>query len=168
MSTDAGREIEERVLRQLRELDAWFEVIECDPELADTENFCKHYGVPLDRSANCIVVASRTEPREYCACLVLSTDRLDVNKTVRRLMGVRKASFAPAEETADLTGMLIGGVTPFALPTDLPLYIDRAVMEREWVVVGGGSRSQKLKVRPEVFDRLSNAKVVDGLAMTPT
>ncbi len=165
MSLDAARETEQRVLGQLDELNAWYEVIECDPALADTENFCKHYDVPLDRSANCIVVASRSEPKAYCACLVLSTDRLDVNRTVRRLMGVRKASFAPAEETAELTGMLIGGVTPFALPPDLPLYVDRSVTEREWVVVGGGSRSQKLKVRPDVFERLPNAKVIDGLAM---
>lgn len=165
MTEDPGAAIEQRVVEQLEALGASYELMDCDPALADTEAFCAHYGVPLDRSANCIVVASRTEPRRYCACLVLSSDRLDVNRTVRKLLGVRRASFAPPEETAELTGMLIGGVTPFGLPGDLPLYIDPAVLERDWVVVGGGSRSKKVKVEPEVFARLPHAEVIDGLSM---
>ncbi len=142
-----------------------FEVIECDPDLADTAVFCERYGIPLDRSANCIVIGSRTEPRQFCACLVLSSNRLDVNGTVRRLMGVRKVSFATAEDTAALTGMIIGGVTPFGLPADLPSYIDQRVMDLEWVVVGGGSRSQKFKVPPAALAALPNAQLVDGLSL---
>src|SRR5690606_18989714 len=108
--------------------------------------------------------ASKREPKEYCACVVLATTRLDVNKTVRRLMGVSKASFASPDETAALTGMLIGGVTPFGLPEDLPLYVDARVMERERVWVGGGSRSKKIAVPPRVFERMTRAQVIKGLA----
>lgn len=92
---DAGR----LALEALESLGMPYEIMECDPELADTAAFCEHYGVPLDHSANCIVVASRTEPRQFCACLVLSSDRLDVNGRVRRLMGARKVSFASPEDT---------------------------------------------------------------------
>jgi prolyl-tRNA editing enzyme YbaK/EbsC (Cys-tRNA(Pro) deacylase) len=161
MAEDAGA----RVLAALDAMGASYEVIECDPELADTAVFCERYGIPLDRSGNCIVVASKSEPKQYSACLVLSDSRLDVNNVVRRLMGVRKASFAPAEETAALTGMVIGGVTPFGLPEGLPLYVDRRIMDLDWVVVGGGSRSQKVKIAPSVIERVPNAQVVDGLGM---
>lgn len=144
-----------------------YEVIECDPELADTAAFCERYGVALEESGNCIVVASRKEPKEFAACLVLSHTRLDVNKTVRRLMGVRKLSFASAEDTSELTGMMIGGVTPFGLPEGLPLYLDPTVMALESVVVGGGNRSQKLRVPPAALERLPGAQVVEGLAILP-
>ena len=57
---------------------------------------------------------------------LLANTRLDVNRVVRHRLGVRKASFASIDETRDLTGMLIGGVTVFGLPADLPVWIDHA------------------------------------------
>jgi prolyl-tRNA editing enzyme YbaK/EbsC (Cys-tRNA(Pro) deacylase) len=140
------------------------EVIDCDPELADTAAFCAHYGYPMEQSANTIMVASRKPEGHHAVCVILATTRLDVNQRVRRLLGVRKVSFAPPDLTAGVTGMMIGGVTPFGLPDDLPLWIDAAVMDCEWVIVGGGSRSMKVKLAPEHLASLPNASVVEGLA----
>ena len=121
----------------------------------------------MDVSANTIVVASKKEPKQYVACVVLATRRLDVNNRVKRLMGVNKASFATAEETTALTGMQIGGVTALALPAGLPLWVDREVLDEEWVILGGGSRSMKVKVSPSVLERIPGAEVVDGLTLPP-
>ena len=156
---------EAKVRAALDALDATYEVLPCDPELADTQVFCAHYGIPLQDSANAIIVASKKEPRQYSACLVLATTRLDVNHAVRRLMSVKRLSFASAEQTMELTGMMIGGVTPFALPEGLPLYIDRRVMGRPSVVIGGGSRSCKIRLAPAVLEKLPQAHVVDDLAL---
>ena len=158
-------EIEERVRARLREASEAYEEIACDPDFADTATFCERYGYPLSMSANTIVVAARKEPGVACACVVLATDRLDVNHTVCSLLGVRKASFAPAEVTRELTGMLIGGVTPFGLPPSLPLYVDSKVMAQERVIVGGGSRSLKLLVTPAALAALPGATVVTGLTI---
>src|SRR5947207_11528342 len=120
-----------------------YELFPCDPALADTAQFCAAYGFELEDSANTIVVVGKAEPRRYGACVVLATRRLDVNHAVRDRLGTRKASFAGPDETRELTGMEIGGVTPFGLPTDLPLWIDGAVKSRQRIVLGGGSRSWK-------------------------
>ncbi len=162
-----GSAIEQRVREVLEGSGLDYELITCDPELADTAAFCAHYGYPLDRSANTIVVASRRPPGEPAATVVLSHTRLDVNNRVRKLMGVRKLSFAPAEKTAELTGMLMGGVTPFALPESLPLYIDSRVVACPWVILGGGSRSLKVKVDPQALTSLPGAEVIEGLATEP-
>ena len=106
-----------------------------------------------------------TDASGLTACLVLATTRLDVNHAVRRLMSVKRLSFASAEQTIELTGMMVGGVTPFGLPEDLPLYIDRRVMERSSVVIGGGSRSCKIRLTPAVLEELPQAHVVDDLAL---
>lgn len=137
----------------------------CDPTFADTSAFVEAYGVPLDRSANTIVVVSKGAAPVHAACVVLATTALDVNRVVRREMGVRKASFAAAEPVRALTGMEIGGVTPFGLPDDLAVLVDARVMECEWIVLGGGNRSSKLKIAPGVLRRLPSARVVDGLAI---
>ena len=141
-----------------------YEVIEVDPTLADTAAFCEHYGYPPEISGNTILVASKRGEQRYCACVVLATTRLDVNHAVRPLLGVKKASFASPEETLGLTGMLIGGVTPFGLPPELPVYVDERVMALGEVIVGGGGRSTKLKVSPAVFRRMPNVEVVAELA----
>jgi prolyl-tRNA editing enzyme YbaK/EbsC (Cys-tRNA(Pro) deacylase) len=156
--------IETRVRERLGALAVEHEILDCDPDFADTAAFCTRYGVPPEQSANTIVVAARKEPGVACACLVLATCRLDVNHAVCDLLGVRKASFASAEQTRDLTGMMIGGVTPFGLPQSLPLYIDDHVMRQPTVVIGGGSRSMKVRLTPNSLLRLPGARVIEGLA----
>ena len=129
-----------------------------------TAAFCAAYGVALEDSANAILVASKAEPRNYAVCILLATYRLDVNGTVRRRLGARKASFAGFDETEEVTGMIVGGVTPFGLPQALPVWIDGAVMGRKTVVVGGGTRDRKLRLAPGGLLAIPGAEVVDGLA----
>lgn len=140
-------------------------VVPCNPELADTAAFCAHYGFSPAQSANTIIVASRSEPVQYVACLVLATTKLDVNKKVRQLMQVRKVSFATAEQTATLTGMLIGGVTVVGLPATIPIYIDSAVMEQPEIILGGGNRSSKLLLKSSELGKLPNTQVIEGLGL---
>ena len=143
-----------------------FEVMECDPELADTARFCEAYGIPLENSANAILVASRKPEGHHAVCVVLATTRLDVNGTVRQKLGVRKVSFASADLTRELTGQEIGGVTIFGLPDELPVWIDSRVLDRDWVIVGAGSRSAKIKLDPTQLVGIPGYEVVEDLAMT--
>lgn len=156
---------EQAVLDHLDELAADYETVRIDPEFADTAAFCERYGYPLEGSANCIVVASKDDPPVVAACLNLATTKLDVNKAVRKHLGVRKLSFAPPDLTREVTDMELGGITPVGLPEELPLLVDAAVMDRDQVIIGGGSRALKVLVDPEVFARMDGAEVVEGLAV---
>ena len=153
------------VLQQLDALGLAYEVVPCDPDLADTANFCAAYGYAPEDSANAIVVIGKSNPPSYVMCLVLSSTRLDVNRVVRKRMGVRRASFASAEQTKELTGMEIGGVTVFGSTTDLPLWVDARVMERPEVIVGGGGRDRKLLVPPATIAGHPDVTVVEDLVM---
>ncbi|HEX7167884.1 MAG TPA: YbaK/EbsC family protein [Acidimicrobiales bacterium] len=159
--------VEQQVIEALTRAGVEFDVLDCDPAFADTAAFCERYGIAPDVSANAIVVASKKEPKQFVTCVVLATTRLDVNGVVRKRMGVNKASFASPEDTMALTGMMIGGVTPFALPPGLPVWVDARVVRRERVVVGGGSRSMKVFVDSRVFELLDGFEVVEGLANEP-
>lgn len=141
-----------------------FEIMDCDPELADTAEFCAHYGHAMENSANAILVKSKTGEEKFAACVLLATTRLDVNKTVRKKLGTRKVSFADPEETKRITGMELGGVTPPGLPADLPLWVDARVMQRAFVILGAGTRAAKIRVTPDYFLTLPQAEVVEGLA----
>lgn len=158
-------DVERRVVEVLDAIGIPYEIIAIDPDYADTGAFCERYAMPLARAANTIIVAAKKEPRQYAACVVLATNRLDANHSVRKLMGNARLSFASADETRVLTGMMIGGVTVFALPPDLPIYVDDKVMVPDWVILGSGSRSSKVKVAPEVLRRLPGAVIVPGLSV---
>jgi prolyl-tRNA editing enzyme YbaK/EbsC (Cys-tRNA(Pro) deacylase) len=156
--------VEASVLAALDATGVAYEAMPCDPDFADTAAFCERYGIAPEDSANTIVVVAKTEPRRYVACVVLATNRLDVNGVVKRRLGARKVSFASADETRDLTGMLIGGVTAVGLPAEVPVWVDARVLERESIVLGGGSRSLKIRVSPEVFRHVPGTEVVGDLA----
>lgn len=160
-----GRDsVEHAVIGHLERLEARFEALPIDPDYADTAAFCEKYGFSGDESANAILIASKRPEGAYALCLVLATTRLDVNHRVRELLEVRKLSFASAEQTRDLTGMEIGGVTPFGLEVGFPIYVDARIVALDRCIVGGGSRSMKVTVDPEVFTRMEGVEVVPGLA----
>jgi prolyl-tRNA editing enzyme YbaK/EbsC (Cys-tRNA(Pro) deacylase) len=160
-------EIEQRVRSVVADLGIDHEVVECDPALADTAQVVEAYGYELEESGNTIVVIGKSDPPVFVACVVLAHTRLDVNKAVKKKLGVRKCSFAAADDTRTVTGMEIGGVTPFALPTDFPIWVDSRVMDCDRVVLGGGSRSCKVVGSPTLLTALPNVEVVDGLALEP-
>lgn len=145
------------------------EVAPIDPDLADTEAFCAAYEVALVESANCVVVAGRRgDELRLAACLVLATTRADVNGVVRRRLDVRKASFAPLEQTVEATGMEFGGITPLGLPPAWPVLVDPAVVAAEQVVVGSGLRRSKLVLPGTAVADLPGVEVIPGLGRPAT
>jgi len=141
-----------------------YAAIECDPEFADTQKFCEHYGYAFDESANVLLVASKKGEQKFAACVVLATCRLDVNKIVRKKLGVSRISFASPEQTKEQTGMELGGVTPFGMPGHIPVWIDARVMNCIHIVLGGGNRSSKIIMAPAELAKIPNSEIVPDLA----
>ena len=139
-------------------------VIDCEPEFADTQKFCDHYGYSADESVNVLLIASKKGEPKYAACVVLATCRLDVNKTARKKLGVSRISFASPEQTRELSGMELGGVTPFGMPENVPVWIDSRVMECSQIILGGGNRSSKIVLSPAMLLKIPNVEVVENLA----
>lgn len=157
--------LHDRVATALASHQLEYSVFSCDPDFADTALFCEKYGFQLSQSANAIIVATKVEPIRYACCIVLANTKLDVNRTVAKLLEAKKVSFATAEQTMALTGMQIGGVTPFGL-SDIPLYIDAAVLASALeVILGGGNRSTKVVLKPNQLLKLANVQVIEGLAI---
>jgi prolyl-tRNA editing enzyme YbaK/EbsC (Cys-tRNA(Pro) deacylase) len=140
-------------------------VSEIDPSVSDTAAFCARYQMGPETAANCVIVeGKRGEERTYAACMILATTRLDVNKKVKELLGVKKVSFAQMETAVEKSGMEFGAITPVGLPADWPIFIDSRVAESAYVIIGSGIRKSKLAVPGAFLATLPNAKVVPDLA----
>ena len=136
-------------------------VSKIDETLADTAAFCAHYDIGLDVSANCVIVeAKKADQSWYAACIVLATDKADINGVVRRTLDARKVSFAPMESAISLTGMQYGGITPIGLPAEWPILIDSKVIDAKKVIVGSGIRGSKVLISSETLASLPNATIV--------
>ena len=137
-------------------------VAQIDRNLADTEEFCQAYDVAVSAAANCVVVSGRRGDDSVMAgVIVLATHKADVNRTVRKELGMRKLSFANHQTTEELTGMSSGGITPVGLPGDWPILIDEAVVAAGPVVIGGGVRDSKILLDGADLAKLPNARVLD-------
>ena len=135
------------VLAALRATDYPYDIVNCDPDLADTAAFCEHYGFALNDSANAILVAGKSEERPVVCCVVLASTRLDVNGVVRKRLGSRKLPLPRLTRRWSAQAGCDRRRHPLGLPSDLPVWIDALVMERTQVIVGGGSRARKVCVR---------------------
>jgi prolyl-tRNA editing enzyme YbaK/EbsC (Cys-tRNA(Pro) deacylase) len=142
------------------------QVAEIDPELADTAAFCEHYRVPLHESANCVLISGkRAGEARTAAAHVLATTRADVNGVLRKLLDVRKASFASREDATGGSGMEYGGITGIGLPESWPVYLDARVAAADRLVIGSGLRRSKLVLAGSILTALTGAEVVDDLAV---
>jgi prolyl-tRNA editing enzyme YbaK/EbsC (Cys-tRNA(Pro) deacylase) len=153
-----------KILESLKKNKITFRVFECDPDFADTYVFCEEYGFSLNQSANTIIIAGKSDPIRFACCVALANTKLDVNKKVCELLEIKRASFASSEQTKDLTGMEIGGVTIFGI-NDIPIYIDSKVLEQKEIVMGGGNRSSKVLLNPKELIKVPGAEIIEHLAV---
>jgi prolyl-tRNA editing enzyme YbaK/EbsC (Cys-tRNA(Pro) deacylase) len=141
-------------------------VAEIDPALADTAQFCAAYGITLEESVNCVVIAARRGGDvTYAACMVAATTRANVNGLVRPHLGARKASFGPVDVVTALTDMEYGGITPVGLPESWPVLVDDLVAKTPGVVIGSGIRGSKLWLPGSLLAELPGAEVLPGLGV---
>ncbi len=140
-------------------------VAEIDPELADTAAMTQAYDVPLESSANCVVVMGRRAGEERtAACVVRADTRADVNNSVRRTLDVRKCSFLDHDRAVAETGMEYGGITPIGIPAHWRLFVDASVADIDNAIIGSGVRGSKLFVPGRLLCLLPGAEVITGLA----
>ena len=136
-----------------------------DPNFTDTAEFCTFYEIGLEVSANTIVVeAKRGDRRWWAMCNILANTRADINKTVRKDLDAKAASFAPMDFAVEKTGMEYGGIGPIGAPDEWPFLIDSRVLEPELVVIGSGIRGSKIAVSGNVLSELPTATVLESMA----
>ena len=129
-----------------------------------TRRLCAHYGVPPEHSVNAILVRSKGAPETMALCMVPATHRLDVNRVVRKKLGAKKASFASPEDTRAITDASTQTGTPAGRPIGVTPPISMPVMALDYIILGGGNRTSKLKISPEIFRTIAGCEIVEELA----
>ncbi len=136
-----------------------------DPAFADGESLSREYDIPYEMELNCLIVeGQRGENRKYAALVVPYGKRANMNAKVRGPLDVKKVSFADLNQVCKITGMEYGSITPVGLPEDFMILIDETVFEQKDVIVGSGKANGKLMLPSELFRKMDNCIIVEGLA----
>ena len=154
-------DIHKSVSNLFQENEDSLEIFECKDEFSDTQSFCDHYGYKIEDSCNAILIKSKKPEQFYALFCVLGVDRLDVNHKGKAVLSSKKLSCASREEAEEITGQIYGGISPLGLPKDIKIYVDKNVMSRDKVFIGGGNRVSKFFLSPETLVDLTNAIVED-------
>lgn len=140
-------------------------VTEIDPEHAETATLNELHSLPPEASANCVLVAGkRGEDERVAACVVPASTFADVNKRVRKLLDVRKASFLPMDRAVADSGMEYGGITPVGLPGTYRVLVDsRFTEDGTMALMGSGVRRSKLLMPGPLLCAMPGVEVIEDL-----
>ncbi len=73
----------------------------------------------------------------------------------------RRVRAADPQTVARITGFPAGAVPPVGLAAELPVYMDRALLEADRVYAGAGAPDALFEIRPEDLRRITGAQVAD-------
>ena len=131
-------------------------LIEVEETTATVETAAKALGVEPGRIAKTLAVRAG----DLTFLLVARGDaRLDNRKT-KDEFGARPRMLGP-DETFDLTGHRVGGVCPFGLATELPVYLDVSLKAFDVVYPAGGSLNTSVEVSTDRLLELVGERWVD-------
>ncbi len=92
--------------------------------------------------------------------IVASGDARIDNRKIRDTFG-GKAKMLDAETVMELTSHPVGGVCPFGLATDLPVYCDESLHAFDEVLPAAGSPNSAVRLSPQRLAELVGAQWVD-------
>ena len=136
-------------------------IIELPDSTATVELAAKGHGVAPAQIAKTLSV--RVGERRFLI-VTCGIGRLDNNKAKTVFGG--KVSMLGAEEVLDITSHPVGGVCPFGLPQNLPIYCDVSLKAFDEVVPAAGSTHSAVRISPLRMAELVGAEWVD-VCQTP-
>ena len=80
-----------------------------------------------------------------------------VNSSKFKALFHAKPSMIPRDRVEELTGFVPGGVCPFGVPSDIPIWLDVSMKRFEYVHPAGGNEFTSVKLTPEELEKASDA-----------
>lgn len=151
----------ERVKKFFATLPFPLEVILLDESTSTSTLAAQALGVEVGQIAKTLVFTEKNQEETGNHALVVTSGdvRVDIKK-LRELTGF-KPRFATGEEAEAITGFPPGGVCPFGIPGDLPVFIDVSMTRFPVVYAAGGTSNSAVPVTVEQLLKITGGKLCD-------
>ncbi|WP_296105514.1 YbaK/EbsC family protein [uncultured Agrobacterium sp.] len=138
------------------------EVLETEASSATVALASEAHGVDPDQIAKTICVRAG---ETILLVVTAGMKRLDNRKFRDRFSA--KPRMLDAQEVVEVTSHPVGGVCPFGLPSDLPVYCDVSLKDYAEVVPAAGAINAAVRISPERLVSLTKAEWVDVCQLPP-
>jgi Cys-tRNA(Pro) deacylase len=82
-------------------------------------------------------------------------------KNLARAIGAKSVEACKPEVAQRHSGYLVGGTSPFGFRKEVPVYVERSVLELPRIFINGGRRGFLVGIAPSVLTRPLGATAVD-------
>ncbi|MEN6349106.1 MAG: YbaK/EbsC family protein [Syntrophomonas sp.] len=137
----------ERVRAYLKEKNPALNIIVLQEDTSTAFLAAQALGTEVGQIAKSILFKVNSE--EYFMVVSAGDVKMD-NKAIKNLVGSR-ARMANGEEVEEITGFRIGGVCPFAMKVEVPVYLDESLKRYDVVYAAAGTGNTAL---PITFEEL--------------
>jgi Cys-tRNA(Pro) deacylase len=96
--------------------------------------------------------------------VLMHGDRLVSVKNLARQIGAKRVEPCKPEVAQRHTGYQVGGTSPFGMRKELPIFVERSILELPQIYINGGRRGFLVAIAPQVLTELLNAVPVDCAA----
>lgn len=132
------------------------EILELSVSTATVEQAAQAHGVEPGRIAKTLAFALNDG---RAVLLVASGDARIDNRKFKAALG--KGKMLPPEQAERLTGHPVGGVCPFGLASDLPVYLDLSLKTFSEVLPAAGAIHAAVRMSPELLAQVTRGQWID-------
>lgn len=119
--------------------------------------FAEQMGMPGDRVYKSLMASAQGT---LVVGLVPVTRKISL-KSLAQAVGKKKATMVPPEKAEELSGSVIGGISPFGLETPMPIVLDKGAFAHPTIAVSGGSRELKIELTPADLVDMLGAEIAE-------
>ena len=117
-------------------------IIELEENTSTAPLAAQALGLEVGQIAKSILFKTKNE--EYLMVVSAGDVKLD-SKAIKELVGQR-VRMANADEVFEITGFQVGGVCPFALKQQVPIYLDESLLRYDLVYAAAGTANTALPI----------------------
>jgi len=119
-----------------------YEVKEHDP-VYTSEQAAKARGEDIKIGAKAMVLKV---DKKFVMIVLSAALKID-GKKIRKELKVKKVRFATPEEVKEKTGCVLGSVPPFGNLFDLEVYVDKSLLDNEFMAFNAGLLTKSIKMK---------------------
>jgi Cys-tRNA(Pro) deacylase len=83
--------------------------------------------------------------------VLMHGDRSVSQKGLARQLGIKTVEPAGADRAERWTGYQFGGTSPFGLRTQIPIYVEKSILDLDRIYINGGKRGFLVRIDPKIL-----------------
>lgn len=155
--SEAQGSLLDKIVAMMKERQIDFEHVVHEPVFS-CEQAADVRGDELSEVAKSLVL--KTKEGKFVQVVIAASEKVD-SKKLRQVLQTKKTKFASREELLEITGLEPGAIPPLGNLFQLPVYIDKSLVDQQSVVFNAGTNCDSIRLRTSDLLSLFPAKVVE-------